>query len=147
MTSTRKALEAALAMDADHATLVALVRAHLARPRRLVAKYTLTYYHKHGEDVSLYATLDAAYKGACGIIIEYWEDITDATVRREIRDLLATRLHATAITRWRQYQETRMVGEGLTIEDAGRVYGRHDLVVTLPEEDKENVEDDDRALD
>jgi hypothetical protein len=64
----------------------------------------LIYKHRHGEDVTVYATPADAHRGGAAIVAEYLHEIPQLTERQEIGRLLAAEKFEDAIEAWHDAQ-------------------------------------------
>jgi hypothetical protein len=62
--------------------------------------HVLTYSHKHGTDVSVYATHDGALLSIYEIVMDYINDVEDREKRREIREAVKERNLARVSELW-----------------------------------------------
>lgn len=77
--------------------------------------YLRIYHHRHGEDLTTHTTEESAFVGACFTIIEHWDEIDDADVRREIKQHLIAGEYAEAVSTWSDYQMNGGLEEELVV--------------------------------
>ena len=67
--------------------------------------HVLTYSHKHGSDVSVYATHDAAVLSLYEIVMELIGDVEDEGTRKNIREAVKARDLSTVSQLWAETME------------------------------------------
>jgi hypothetical protein len=104
--------------------------------------YLLVYRNRQGEDVFVYRNEDARFRGACQIIVDWWDEIKSRDARDTIREHLNKEEWAEAVGVWQDYQEEdpSSLGEELNFYDESCVED-YVVVPAPPAEEEENVEE------
>ncbi len=94
--------------------------------------YLLTYSHRCGTDVSLYHSKDDRLRGACWIIISWWDEIADRAVRNELREHLRYERWQEAVDLWHAYQDGDGQDESFHFHEDALVALEYESPVTIP---------------
>jgi hypothetical protein len=87
--------------------------------------YRLTYSNEFGADTYAFSSSEERERGACQIIISWWDEINDRVVREKLREHLRNEKWMRAVELWRSYQED---GGGL-----GEEFHFHEEILTFIE--------------
>jgi len=80
--------------------------------------HVLTYEHKHGTDVSVYAIEGKALRSAVDIVLNWISDVTDMTTQRQILQEIVSGDYWEALDAWSTWQnEVSLEPESLVIEE------------------------------
>jgi hypothetical protein len=91
--------------------------------------HVLHYHHKHGDDITVYKSYQAALVSACDIIVQFiYDDLEDETVEREkIVSLIEAGNYVKAISEWNSTMEDRYCNDYISILGPQVAFGSADL--------------------
>lgn len=79
--------------------------------------FSLSYRHEYGIDLTLYASVEDAHKAACGIIANWFYDLSDHDSAGTLAELINAGEYVQALTLWGEIVGDCGVQEEITVQE------------------------------